>query len=91
MRKSFWHVLVLACVVASTSFVVAEEKPKKPVDFEKVFKRLDKDSDGKLTFEEFKGKRDEEKAKKAFARLDKNKDESLSLEEFKTRGKKKKK
>lgn len=90
MRKSFWHGLVLACVVTSASFALAEEKPKKPVDLEKVFKRLDKNSDGKVTFEEFKGKRDEEKAKKAFARLDKNNDESLSLEEFKAREKKKK-
>ena len=65
----------------------ADEKPKP--DPAEVFKKMDKNSDGKLSFEEFKGKREEAEAKKGFERLDKDKDGSLSLEEFKARGKKK--
>ncbi len=52
---------------------------------------MDKDSDGKLTLEEFKANKKGkalENAEKAFARLDKDKDKSVSLEEFKNRGKK---
>ncbi len=68
----------------------AEEK--KP-DYEAQFKKKDKDSDGKLTLEEFKGKLEGDKAtmaEKQFKRLDKDSDGKLTLEEFKTRMMKKK-
>ena len=60
------------------------------------FKKLDKNTDKKLSKEEFlaRAKNDEAKAKmeKLFARLDKDKDGSVSLEEFMApKGKKKKK
>ena len=70
-----------------------EGKKKKKRDPEAIFKKMDKDGDGKLTEAEFVGNRKDaaaDKAKKFFARLDKNKDGSVTLEEFKTRGKKKK-
>ena len=54
---------------------------------------MDKDSDGKLSLAEFKGKREGEKATKAeeqFKAKDKDKDGFLTLEEFKAGGKKKK-
>lgn len=63
---------------------MAADKPK-PTP-EETFKKMDKNSDSKLSLEEFIGKRTAEKAdaaKKAFARLDKNSDGSLDLEEFK--------
>lgn len=77
----------LLCV---PSFGADEPKKEKP-DPEVVFKKLDKDSDSKLTYEEFKGKREEEKARKAFDAKDKDKSGDLNLEEFKAMAKKKKK
>ena len=70
--------------VAATNVLAADEKPK-PTP-EEAFKKLDKDSDGKLTIAEYKGKREGEKAAKAeefFKKLDKDSDGSVTLEEFK--------
>jgi len=64
-----------------------EQKKRSPED---VFKRLDKDSNGKVSFDEFKGKKDETKARAAFDKKDKDKDGNLTLEEFKAQPKKKK-
>ena len=76
----------LAGLVGSAA--AQEKKPeKKKPDREAAFKKMDKDSDGKLTIAEFKANKKGkalENADKAFARLDKNKDSSVSLEEFKT-------
>ena len=72
--------LLLGMNVLPTS---AEDKPKP--DPEQVFAKLDKDGDGKLTEEEYVGKKTGEKADKAkerFAKLDKDGDKSLSKEEF---------
>lgn len=69
----------------------AEDKPKPSP--EERFKKLDKDSDGSLTLEEFKGKAEGEKATKAedrFKKLDKDSDGKLTLEEFKAGAGKKK-
>jgi Ca2+-binding EF-hand superfamily protein len=76
-------------VLGGISAAWAAEKPAPDLDAQ--FKKLDANSDAKLTVEEFVAKRTGDKAemaKKAFARLDKNSDGSLSLEEFKTRKKK---
>ena len=61
-------------------------KGKKGATAEAVFKRMDKDSSGDLSADEFKGKREGEKAEKAakrFKKLDTDGNGSLSLEEFK--------
>ena len=87
MKKFCSWMLVAACTVAIAAPALAD-KPKKSRD--EIFKKMDKDSDGKLTFEEFKGKRKEDKAKKAFDRMDVNGDAALTLEEFKAGPKKKK-
>ena len=66
---------------------------KKKRDPAAVFKKLDKDSDGKLSLEEFVGKRKDKaktKAEARFKKLDKDGDSAVSLEEFKSGGKKKK-
>ena len=94
MKKFLMFTLLagfIAGMVSSPAFA-AEKKKKKDLDAQ--FKKMDKDSDGKLTLEEYKGKRTGKKAERAeklFKRLDKNSDGSLTLEEFKTRKKKKKK
>ena len=66
---------------------------KKDQDPEAVFKRLDKNSDNKLSLEEYMGRTQEadKKTKKEnrFKTLDGNKDNFLSLEEFKAGQKKK--
>ena len=83
---------LIACMFAS--FVVlgllavptraADDKPM-PTP-EEMFKKKDKDGDGKLTEAEFLGKQADpekvEKAKARFKKLDKDSDGSLSLEEF---------
>jgi Ca2+-binding EF-hand superfamily protein len=85
MKKLLAFVAVaVLCVPA-----MAEEK-KKPTP-EEQFKKMDADSDGKLTKKEFIGKRKGEKQTQAetmFTKKDKNKDGSLDLEEFKAGGKK---
>lgn len=90
MKK--FSVCLLASFVAvgllsGTSFGADEKEKPEP---EVVFKKLDKNNDSKLSFEEFKGKREEEKARKAFDAKDKDKSGDLSLEEFKATPKKKK-
>lgn len=85
MRK----LLVFAVVLGLVSPLAAADKPEKPkADPEAVFKRLDKDGNGSLSLEEFRGKRDAAKAEAAFKRMDKDGNGSISLEEFKNRGKK---
>ncbi len=71
-------------IVLGVSVASAADKPQRTP--EEMFKRLDANSDGKLTVEEFTAKREgdkAEKAKKYFARIDKNSDGSVDLEEFK--------
>ena len=82
--------LVLVAAMFSPGILTAQEK-KKP-DPEEQFKKMDKNSDSKLSLDEFKGKRTGDKATKAeeqFKKRDKDSDGFLSLEEFKAGGKKK--
>ncbi len=89
--KKFLAWMVVAVVSVAMSSTEASADPKKPKPSrEQIFKRLDKDGDGKLTYEEFKAKKKEEAAQKMFKRLDANADQSLSLEEFTAVRKKKK-
>lgn len=86
-----WLVALMACVAVGlvVPAQAADEKPKP--EPEEVFKKRDKDSDGFVTWDEFKGKLEGEKleaAKKQFEGKDANKDMKLSLEEFKAKVKK---
>ncbi len=78
MRK--FLALAVVCGLVSP-LAAADEKPKP--DAEAIFKKLDKDGNGSLSLEEFKGKRDAAKAESAFKKLDKDNSGSISLEEFK--------
>ncbi|MEW4486863.1 EF-hand domain-containing protein [Thalassoglobus sp. JC818] len=89
--------LSLVFVGIATSLYAAEEKKAdaKKADPEKVFKRLDKNADGSLTWEEFKvrpsktektaeeTKKQETRLKTLFARMDQDKDKKVTLEEYK--------
>jgi Ca2+-binding EF-hand superfamily protein len=82
----------LALVLAAGMFmpvVIGAQEKKTP---EETFKALDKNSDGKLSKEEFVGNAEGEKKTKKesrFTALDTNKDGSLSLDEYKAGQKKK--
>lgn len=62
------------------------DKPKHPTP-EAMFKKLDANSDGSLTLEEFKAspkaQKDPAKAEEKYKKMDKNSDGSVTLEEFK--------
>lgn len=84
-----WTTLVVFAVALAIGSNVAlakkekKEGDKKPAKVEDVFKKLDKDSDGKLSKNEFSARgKDPEKAKAAFVKVDANRDGSISMDEF---------
>lgn len=86
-------VFVLALGIGSLAFSAPKEDKKDKPKPEDVFKKMDKDGNGKLSLEEFVGKKTDEKktkAEEAFKKMDKDSDGSVSLDEFTTKGKKKK-
>lgn len=91
MKKLFSAALLgaFAFGVVSGPALYAADKPKPSV--EDRFKKLDADSNGKVTKEEFVAKAKAERkdqAEKRFGRLDKDSDGNLTLEEFKAGQKK---
>jgi len=80
----------LAFFVAAVMCVPALAEEKKKPTTEEQFKKVDANSDGKVSKAEFVGKKKDDKLTKAeelFKKKDKNKDDSLDLEEFKSGGK----
>jgi len=86
-------VLALASFVNAADEGAKKEKPK--MDPAKAFAKLDANSDGSVSKEEFLAspgaKKDAAKAEESFAKRDKDKDGKLTKEEFSAVGKKKKK
>ncbi|QNN22782.1 hypothetical protein HED60_11055 [Planctomycetales bacterium ZRK34] len=84
---SYLAAVVVVALMVGTVQAKEKEKGDKPGKGpETVFAKKDKDSDGKLTLDEFLGKIPAEKADKAkarFAKLDKDGSGDLSLDEFK--------
>lgn len=81
------RLLIVALCFGFTAPVMAADKPKKGP--EEAFKKMDTNSDGKVSKDEFKAKaKDAAKADAAFAKKDKNSDGFLSLEEFTPKPKK---
>ena len=85
--------VALAAFLGAQAALAAEGKQGKegkrpPMDPEKIFAKLDANSDGSITKDEFnKGpfeKMDEERRKTVFGRMDANGDGKVSLDEFKT-------
>ena len=88
MKQLVCLLVVFAMSVGSIDLAVAAAKK----DPEARFKKLDANNDGKLSLEEYVGKRTgekKEKAEKAFKKKDKDGDGFLSLEEYKPKKKKK--
>jgi hypothetical protein len=90
-------ILTLAALALSASLTLAADEPKKPGEGkagegkakfnpEEIFKRLDANSDGSVSKDEYlagpRAKQDPAKAGENFARLDKDKDSKLTKEEF---------
>jgi Ca2+-binding EF-hand superfamily protein len=86
----YWSFLGAAMLLAGSSLAfAADDKPKR--DPEEVFKKLDKDGDGKVSLAEFVGKKTGEKATTAetmFKAKDADSDGFLTLDEFKAKKKK---
>jgi Ca2+-binding EF-hand superfamily protein len=81
----------LAAATVAVTFAYAEDKPaadaaKPKKDPAEVFKKMDANSDGSVTLEEFKavgmGKKDPAKGEALFKKKDKDADGKLSLEEY---------
>jgi len=85
MKKIVWMLSVLAVTLGLSGMAAAEEGAKKGKGKD-AFAKMDTNSDGKLSEEEFTaGKSDKalENAKKKFATLDADKDGSVTKEEMK--------
>ena len=77
---------------AESAKPAAAAKPERPKQTpEERFKNLDKDGNGSLSIDEFRGKKEVSAVEAAFKKLDTNGDGALSLEEFSAGGQKKKK
>lgn len=82
--------LGIMAIAASLSY--GQDAPKKegkqPPDPEKMFKKLDTDSNGAVSLDEFKasprGQKNPDKAGEIFKKIDADSNGSISLEEFKT-------
>lgn len=89
---------ILSLLAIATFVNAADEKKeegKKPkMDPEKAFAKIDANSDGSISKEEYlatpQAKKDAAKAEESFGKRDKDKDGKLSKEEFTAMGKKKK-
>ncbi len=90
-------ITTILSVLALASFTLnaAEEGAKKKMDPEKAFAKMDANSDGSISKEEFmaspQAKKDAAKAEKGFGMKDKDSDGKISKEEFTAAPKKKKK
>ena len=94
--KTYIH--ILGVMMIATSLTLAEDGPKGPKGPggpgkgrpgpEKIFEKLDADSSGSVSLEEFKAapraKEEPAKAEEIFKKIDKDGNGELSLEEFKS-------
>jgi hypothetical protein len=87
-------VILSLLLVPALAMAADDTKPKRPgkgtekrPDPAEAFKKLDTNSDGNVSLEEFKagpaGKRDAAKAEEVYKKMDKDSDGKLTVEEFK--------
>lgn len=83
-------VLALATAICYAEEGAAKPEKHKAPNHEAMFKKLDANSDGSVSLDEFKasprGKKDPAKAEAAFKKIDANADGNISLDEFKAVG-----
>jgi EF-hand domain pair len=97
-------ILLTLLLVPTLAFAAASDTPKKQkpaksdrqkANATQLFKKLDTNTDGHLTLEEFKsgpkGRKDPAKAEEFYKKVDKDSDGKLTLEEFRPRAPKKSK
>ncbi|MBK8090489.1 MAG: EF-hand domain-containing protein [Verrucomicrobiaceae bacterium] len=94
--KVITSILTLLAIAATVNAAEGDKKPegaKKKADPEAMFKKLDSNSDGSISKEEWaaspQAKKDAAKADKMFAGKDKDKDGKITKEEFTAAPKKK--
>lgn len=91
--KALTSILAVLALAVSVNAADGDAAKKKAPNPEAAFKKLDANSDGSISKEEWAAspmaKKDAAKADKAFAGKDKNKDGSISKEEFTAPAKKK--
>ncbi len=88
------YLKALGIMVLASSLSYGEEAPEKAAkpkpDPEKMFKKLDADSSGSISLDEFKasprGQKDPVKAEEAYKKMDADSKDGVSLEEFKAAG-----
>jgi len=93
MKSWMIYSMVFVLAIGGGSLLAEDAKKGEKKTPEEVFKHQDKDSNGKISLDEFVGKKKDEKktkAEAAFKAKDKDNDGSLSLDEFKAKGGKKK-
>jgi EF hand len=93
MMKTTIHTFSLLFIATSLSFAQppagpdGQGKPPRPSP-EKMFEKIDANSDGNVTLEEFqkgpRAQKNEAKAAEIFAKIDANSDGNITLEEFKS-------
>jgi Ca2+-binding EF-hand superfamily protein len=90
--KALVTTLALLAIAAVSVNAQDAGKKKTPPNPEEMFKKLDKDANGKVSKEEFLAspgaKKDAAKAEERFGKMDKDKDGSLTLEEMTPKKKK---
>jgi EF hand len=89
------YIQIIGAMTIATSLICAEDAPKGPKRpgkggrpmAEEIFKKLDADSSGSVSLDEFKAgpraKENPEKAEEIFKKIDKDSSSDISLEEFK--------
>jgi Ca2+-binding EF-hand superfamily protein len=82
MKNTFLKVMVLGCILTAATASAQEEPAKQKRDPEKMFAKIDTNSDGKISKDEA-AKAERPMLKEKFDEIDTNKDSFIDKEELK--------